>query len=203
MLGDPGNAPQLLPVPVAQPRLRAARVVERLARRQQVQVAGVDVQTAAELRGIADVPVAGNQPAHTRHGGEQPQAGPVIPERITGVGVQERDLDVGQHVARHQHPGIREEHRSVPRRVPVMDDHLRRRAIPGDVAGARGHRSQAAEQRKVVTGRLLLDPGDHLLAPGPGGGHGARRRVPGRVCQVAAPQDVIPVRMGRETGPRP
>ena len=138
---------------------------------------------AAELRGIPDMPVARDQPAHAGHRGEPLQAGPVVAERVILGGVQQRDLDVGEHVSRDQNPGIRQEHRGVPRRVAVMDDDARGRAVPGDAVRALGQRHQAAEQFQVVPGRRLLDSADQPGALVRGDGDRPRRRVPGHVAR--------------------
>jgi len=201
--GWPAALLQLVLMPVALPFHRAAGIVKGLARRQQIQVVSIGVQAAAELPGVGDVPVPRDHPAHTGHGGEPPQARSVGSERIFRERVQDWYLDVGEHVAGHEDPSVRDEHRAVARRVPVMDDHLRGRAIPRDVVRAAGQRYQPADQVQVVAGCGALGLADHRLAFGLSGRHGARCRVPGDIAEVAAPEDMIPVRMGREADPRP
>ena len=87
-------------MPVAQPARRGAGVVERLACRQQVQVAVVGIQTAPELRGTRDMTVAGN--GRGRRVPPLVQPVPVIAERVGGEQVRERDLDIGEHVTRQE-----------------------------------------------------------------------------------------------------
>src|SRR5580698_10624839 len=73
-----GDAPELVGVELAQPVLRAARVTERFACGQGIQVTGVSGQAPAEFGSIPYMPVTRNHPAHAGQRRELLQAGPVI-----------------------------------------------------------------------------------------------------------------------------
>jgi hypothetical protein len=160
-----------------------------------VQVAEVGRDPAAELGVIADVAVAGHDQPHARGPRQQSQAPPVAAERVGRLGVEQRDLDVGAHVAGDEHSDLGQEHGAVTGGVPVVREHDRARPGPVDLAAEQ--RLEAGEQREVVAGRLLPHRADE---PGqfPGGGRDrAWRRVPGHVAERGRPEQVIPVRMGR------
>jgi len=94
---SPGDGLQLVGMPVADPLGGvAARVVEWPAGGQPVQVAAVRRHPAAELRGIPDMPVARDQPAHAGHRGEPLQAGPVVAERVVLGLIAEPDRSAGR-----------------------------------------------------------------------------------------------------------
>jgi hypothetical protein len=160
-----------------------------------VQVAEVGGDSAAELGVIADVAVAGHEHPHARGRREQSQAPPVAAERVGRLGVEQRDLDVGAHVAGDKHSGLGQEDGAVTGGVRVMREHDRARPGPVDLTAEQ--RLEPGEQREVVAGRLLPHRGDE---PGQFPGRGrdrARRGVPGHVAERGRPEQVIPVRMGR------
>jgi hypothetical protein len=160
-----------------------------------VQVAEVGGDPAAKLGVVADVAVAGHDHPHALGPRQQSQAPPVAAERVGRLGVEQRDLDVGAHVAGDQHSDLGQEDGAVTGGVRVVREHDRARPGPVDLAAEQ--RLEAGEQREVVAGARLGDAADQ---PGqfPGGGRDrARRRVPGHVAERGRPEQVIPVRMGR------
>jgi hypothetical protein len=129
-IGAPGYHAPLLVVAVALPLHRHPRVLERLACSQPLQIPVVGIEAPPELSRVADMAVPRHHPAHVRYGRKPLDAGQVVTERVICDGVQDRDLDVGEHVARDQHAGVGDEHRAVPGRVPVVDSQLGSTATP-------------------------------------------------------------------------
>ncbi len=119
---SPPDVTQVALVRVAHPVLGDARVIERLAQGQGVEVADVGRQPPAELRGVPDVPVTRDHLLHAGHGRQPGEPGPVIAERVVRHGIKQRYLHVRAHIAGDQDAGIRQEHRAVARRVRVVDD---------------------------------------------------------------------------------
>jgi hypothetical protein len=112
------------------------RILEWPAARKRVQVRRIRRDALAELAGIADVPMAGDHQPDARHRGQPGQASAVIAQRLVGVRVQQRYLDIGTHVAGHQNAAAGQEHRAVTGSMPIVNDQFRRRARPRD--GVRG-----------------------------------------------------------------
>ena len=160
-----------------------------------VQVAEVGGDPAAELGVVADAAVAGHHQPHARGPGQQSQAPPIAAERVGRLGVEQRDLDVGAHVAGDEHAGLGQEHGAVAGGVRVVRQH--HRARPGPVDLAAEQRLEPGEEREVVPGGLLPRRVDER-GQSPGGGRDrARGRVAGHVAERGRPEHVIPVRMGR------
>jgi hypothetical protein len=178
----------------AEPVFGEARVVDVTACLHRVQVREVGGDPAAELRVVAGAAVAGDNDVDAGNVREQPQALPVVAERIGGLHVKERDLQVGAHVAGDQDAAVREEDGAVARRVGVVRVDEGARPRPVDLVA--DERLDAGEQRQVMAGRFLFDGADQArLSPG-GHRHRARRRVPGCVAERPRPQQVVPVRVG-------
>jgi hypothetical protein len=177
-----------------QPILREPWVVDVGAGLGCVQVAEVGGDPAAELGVVADAAVAGHDQPHALGSRQQSQAVPVAAERVGRFGVEQRDLDVGEHVAGDEHSDLGQEHGAVTGGVRVVREH--HRARPGPVDLAPEQRLEAGEQGEVVAGSLLPHLADET-GQFPGGGRDrARRRVPGHVAERGRPEQVIPVRMG-------
>jgi hypothetical protein len=165
----------------AQPVFGQARVSDIAACLNRVQVGEVSGDAAAELRRVAGVAVAGDDRGDARDAGEQAEARAVAAERVGGVQVGQRDLNVGEHVPGDQHPLVGEEDSTVARRVRIVRVDERTRPRPVDLLAEQ--RVHAGEQGQVVAGRPCLDVAEQPgLLPG-GDGHGGRRRVPGGVTE--------------------
>jgi hypothetical protein len=121
------------------------------------------------------------------------QPGAVLPQRVVPGQVQQRDLGAG----------IRQEDSAVARRVPVVRHDYRGGAIPGNGRRVRAERAQAAEEVEVVAGCGPIDAADEAFSLPLGCRDGSAGRVPRHVAELAAPQDVSPVRVGGEAGHRP
>jgi hypothetical protein len=182
---------------------RQPRVAGRLAAPDRVQVGRVEPEPPAELRGVPDVPVARDHLTHAGHRGQPPHAREVVTERIRRQGVKQRYLDVGAHVARDQDPAIGQEHCPVAGGVPVMDDQPGLRPVPRDCVGVQS--TDLPDEREVEAEAV---PPCHLqdaVPLGLGNGYRGGCGVPGCVAELAAPYQVVPVRMGRpgHRGPEP
>jgi hypothetical protein len=123
-----------------------------------VQVAEVGGDPAAELGVIAHVAVAGHDQPYPLGPGQQSQASPVAAEGVGRLGVEQRDLNIGAHVAGDEHAGLGQEHGAVTGRVRVVREH--HRARPGPVDLPAEQRLEAGEQREVVAGSCLPRPAD-------------------------------------------
>jgi hypothetical protein len=117
----------------SEPVLRQPGVGDVVAGLGCVQVAAVGEDAATELVAIADVAVAGYHQPHARGPGQQFQAPPVAAERVGRVGVEQRDLDVGAHVAGDEHSAVGQEQRAVAGGVRVVGEHHRSRPGPADL----------------------------------------------------------------------
>ena len=170
-------------------------IIERLQEGQGVQVAGVRRQPPAELGGVPDMPVTGYHLAYAGHRRQSRKPRAVVAERVLRLRVQQRDLHVRAHVAGHEDASLRQEHRAVARRVPVVHDQFRGRAVPGN--GRRVENRQPPEQLQVVPGGGPLRLLDHARSFGLGDLDRGRGGVPGRLTKFPAPEHVIPVRMRR------
>ncbi|MGD0699892.1 MAG: hypothetical protein ABSA02_08415 [Trebonia sp.] len=142
---------------------------------------------------IADVAVAGHDHPHAGRGREQSQALPVAAERVRRVGVEQRDLNVGEHVAGDQHAGLRQVDRAVAGGVGVVGEHHRARPGPLDVVAEQ--RLDAGEQRQVVARGLLPHAVDEPRQFPGGDRDRARGGIPGHVAERDGPEQVIPVRV--------
>ena len=182
---------------------RQPRVTGRLPAGDGVQVGGVQGEPPAELARVPDMPVAGHYLADAGYGRQPLHPGAVVAERIRRDGVEQRYLHVGAHVSGDQDTALRQEHRAVTGRMPVVHDQPGLRTVPRD--GGSVQCSHPPDQGQVVTGHGPLDPVDDVVPLGLGDGDGGRRGVPGRVPEFPAPQHVIPVRVGRpaDRGPQP
>jgi hypothetical protein len=138
----------------AEPVLGKARVGDVTARLDRVQVRVVGGEPAAELRLPADVAVAGNDDRDPGYAREHAKALPVAAERVGRLQVEQRDLQVGKHVARDQHAAVGEEDGTVARGVGVVLVDQGARARPVDLVA--DHRLDRAEAGQVVAGRALL-----------------------------------------------
>jgi hypothetical protein len=155
-----------------------------------------------ERRRVPHVPVPRHHHPYPRQGRQPRQPRPVFPEGVCRRQIQQRYLDVGAHVPRHEHTGRRQEHRAVPRRVRVVGDHSCLR--PGPRHQVTGVRNQRPERRRIVPGRRRLPfPGKPGALPR-GDDDRGRRRVPRHVRpEFRAPQQVVPVWVRRPPGHRP
>ena len=178
----------------AQPRLGEPGVCGLPARLDRVQVREVGRHPAPELRPVPRAAMARDHHPHPAQRRQRAEPSPVIPERVRRLPVHQRYLDVRAHVAGDEHPAVWQVHRTVPRRVRVVCDHGRPRSAPGDLLPRQ--RRQAREQRQVVTGRGLAHPGDQPLPFSCRHRHGPRGGVADDAAQRAAPQHVVPVRVG-------
>src|SRR6185437_3084914 len=93
----------------AQPVFGQPRVVDVVAGLHRVQVGEVGGDPAVELRVVADVTVPGDQRFDAGDAREQPQAFAVAAERVGAVQVEQRYLDVGEHVPGDQHAAVGQE----------------------------------------------------------------------------------------------
>ena len=117
----------------SQPLLREPGVGDVVARLGCVQVAEVGGDATTELVVVADVAVAGHDQPHARRSRQQCQAPPVAAERVGRVGVEQRDLDVGAHVAGDEHSAVGQEQRAMTGGVRVVGEHHRARTGPVDL----------------------------------------------------------------------
>jgi hypothetical protein len=111
---------------------RQPRVAVRSAPGHGVQVGGIEGEPPAEFPGAPDVAVAGHHQAHPRHGRQPLHPGAVITERIRRRGIEQRNLHVGTHIPGDQDTAVRQEHRAVAGRVPVMHDQPGLGPLPRD-----------------------------------------------------------------------
>ena len=146
-----------------------------------IQVAAVSGDPAAELGTVADVAVPRDDDVDAGDIREQPQARTVAAKRVGTVQVEQRNLDVGAHVADNQYATVGEEDRTVAGGVRVVRVDEGARARPVDLAA--DERLDPGEQPQVMAGRALFHLGDQAgLCPGRDR-YRVRCRVPGRVAE--------------------
>jgi hypothetical protein len=115
---------------------------------------------------------------------------------LTGAArVQERDQDVGDHVAGEQDATVREEDRGVADGVRLMLDDLARNGSA--VRGQRGDEPEQLERdaRRALRRHCLRTLSGFTGSVGAGGGGIARH-----VAEAWVPEQVVPVGMGGEPG---
>jgi len=78
------------------------------------------------------MPVAGHHLPDAGHGRQPLHPGAVVAERIRRDGIEQRYLHVGAHVSGDQDTALRQEHRAVTGRVPVVHDQPGLRPVPRD-----------------------------------------------------------------------
>jgi hypothetical protein len=152
--------------------------------------------------------VTGDHRAHARGDAlQQLQRSDVIRQRMRGIQIEERNQDVRQHVAGHEHAGVLDQERSVAEGMRPMlhDPHLG--AGPRNPCGPGGKAGELAEQlgrdvlcvlRRQRIGHPI--PPVLIRAHSPNGRRARRGAVPRHVAEVGVPEHVVPVRMRRETG---
>jgi RNA polymerase sigma-70 factor (sigma-E family) len=187
---DAGQAVQCLPAP------SPTRIDRFLSSPQRVEVGTIGGEAGRHLGTLGNGAVAGDQDIDLPGGLTQPVECRLVGGQLIGTArVQERDQDVGEHVAGEQDAAVREEHRGMADGVRLMLDDLARHG-----SAVRGQRRDEPEQLERDTRRALRR---HPLPPLPGftgrlstGGSGVTRHV----AEPGMPQQVIPVGMGGEPG---
>jgi hypothetical protein len=114
---------------------------------QGVDVRAVLIDPCPHLIGAAHGAVTGDDDVDlVRNGLEQPQSGEVVAGRIRGIQVEERDQDIGEHVAGDEHAAFLDQQRGMPRGVGLMLDDPDRGAVPGQVRRTGGQTGDEAEE---------------------------------------------------------
>ena len=126
----------------------------------------------------------------------QPVECRLVGAHLIGVArVEERDQDIGEHVAGEQDATVREEDRGVADGVRLMLDDLARHG-----SAVRGQRGDERDQLERDARRASPPPSPALLS-GFGGKCGAGRGgVARHVAEPGMPEQVVPVGMGGEPG---
>src|SRR5215510_491007 len=181
-LREPGR---LLLVLGNQPLGDWSRIPQVLLAPQVVQVRAIQLDSTAELRAIADSPVARDYPID-RQLGEPVQARQVIADWVGLIKIEERDLDVRAHVARDQRSALREEHRAMPRRMSLMCDDDCPWPVPRDCFRWI-QRAELAEEVQVMPGRRQPHSLDQVGALASRDGNGQRRGESRYVPKLSTP----------------
>ena len=145
-----------------QPLVGQARIRYVAACLDRVEVGKVGSDPAVKLRRVAGMAVAGDHHPDTRDAGEQAEALAVAAERVGRVQVEQRDLDIGEHVPGDQHPLVGEEDGTMAGRVGIVRVDERTRAQPVDLVAERRNGDFVRgliEQGKVTASHDCADGG--------------------------------------------
>ena len=123
------------------------------------------------------------------------------------VQVEHRNQDIRKHVAGDEHPAFLNQQRRMARGMGLMLDNPDLRAIPRNMRRLGGQTDNEAEEVKryllgdVRRYQRVGDAGLRTLIRQPisSSGRAARRAVAGRCAEPGVPEQVIPMRMRRES----
>ncbi len=177
------------------------RVAGIVAVTQGVHVRPIQLDPRVHLISSADRPVTWDKDVDVaRHALEQPQRGEVVLDRVGSVvEAEQRNQEIGQHVAGDENAAFLDPQRRVARGVRLMLGDPDLRAVPRNLRGFGG---QAGDQAEQVQRYLLgdseparIDPVRELIS---GAGCAARGSVTGRRAEAGMPEQVVPMGMRRE-----
>jgi len=179
-----------------EPVLIQTRVDRFLTSPQCVDVGTVGGEAGHHLGTLGNGAVAGDQDIDVPGGLTQPLECPLVGAHLIGAArVEQRDQDVGEHVAGEQDAPVGEQDRGVADGVRLMLDNLARHA-----PAVRGQRGDEPYQFERYARRALrrhpLRPLSGLTGSVGAGGGGVARDV----AEPGMPQQVVPVGMGGEPG---
>jgi hypothetical protein len=187
---------QIRLVGAAEPvRIRPQTRVDRfLSAPQRVDVGMISGQAGRHLGTLGNGAVARDQDIGVPGGLSQPVECRLVGTHLIGAArVEERDQDIGEHVAGKQDATVREEDRGVADGVRLMLENLARHGSA--VFGQRGDEPNQLERdaRRALRRHRLRPLSGFTGSVGAGGGGVARH-----VTESGMPEQMIPVGMGRE-----
>jgi hypothetical protein len=163
---------------------------------QRVDVGAIGGEANRDIGTKGDGAVAGDQDIDVPGGSTQQVECRLVGDHLIGAArVEQRNQDVGEHVAGQQDAAVGEEDRGVADGVCLMLDDL-----TGHGPAIRWQRGDEPEQFEGDAGRALRRHPLPSLARDPGSTGACRGRVARHVAEPGMPQQVVPVGMGSEPG---
>ena len=167
-------------------------------------VGTVGPDPSLDLGASGDVAVPGHEHVDVwGHSTDAIEAGQVVLDRVARLWIEQRDLDVRQHVGSEEHVADLDQECRMARGMCLVlkDPYLRTR--PGDRGRRRWQRRDATQQLDRYAKRLVAGQGSHPVELGRGGLRTRRRPVAGDLAEPLVPEHMVPMRMGGEPGHDP